>query len=748
MKHVLLILAVCAIALGLSAQNLVVNPSFEITTSNCTNMGGEGFFTDLNGSWDNASSNALGDSCSSPDLFSACNVIFGNPAPTNMPNSVLGFQYSRTGTRHAGIITHESLDEYREYIQGRTSSPLVAGQSYCVSMYVSLGDDVMFATDNIGVYFGNTPYYRDPCPGQTNSGIYLTPQLNYDCGPITDTENWVRLEWNYVASGGEQYFIIGNFYNNANTTIVSNPGGSFINPYAYYFIDDVSIVATNECCHADLLPVESLCVSDGPVTLEAVGGTGSSCSQNTNGTWSGNGITNASSGTFDPSVAGTGSHTITYTLTCGYSVDMEVNVYACSALTVCQEANGDLTVSGGTGPYTWSELTEVEDCSACQDVFPLPPCSFPPGCSVLVQDWVEFGNTPTVTPTGNWPVQVTDSQGGVLEIASASEVSLCNQSPCELELNLVSMVGACSAGATGSITVGAQGNIGAVTYTWNTTPVQTGETATGLAPGTYTVTAVDQQGCEATLTQTIEEGSVTADAGEDQTICKGESVTLTGSGGVDYLWSNADGATAAGQSITFNPSSTTVYTLTVTGDNGCTDTDEVTVHVYQTPVVNLLSPVTEICDNASPIELQEDPAGGTFDRPGMNGEMFDPAAAGIGTHVITYTYYEVPECPGTDQVTITVDICTGVQEQGTLGMFSIWPNPTEGDLVVQYSGDLTGQALIAVTDLTGRTVVQPAKFSLPGMHHTMKLSQLSDGAYLVRITLPDGTVRLARITKQ
>ena len=103
-----------------SAQNLVVNPSFEQTASNCGNFGGEGFFTDLNGSWSNASNNALGDSCSSPDLFSACNTLFGNPTPTNMPSAVLGFQYSRTGTRHAGIITHEALSDYREYIQGRT----------------------------------------------------------------------------------------------------------------------------------------------------------------------------------------------------------------------------------------------------------------------------------------------------------------------------------------------------------------------------------------------------------------------------------------------------------------------------------------------------------------------------------------------------------------------------------------------------------------------------------------------------
>ncbi|MCB0755617.1 MAG: T9SS type A sorting domain-containing protein [Flavobacteriales bacterium] len=728
-------------------QNLVVNPSFEQTTSNCGNFGGEGFFTDLTGSWDNASNNVGGDSCSSPDLFSACNLIFGNPAPTNMPNSVLGYQYARTGTRHAGIITHEALDEYREYIQGRTTTPLVAGQSYCVSMYVSLGNAVLYATNNMGIYFGSVPYQRDPCPGQNNSGIYVTPQLNYDCAAITDTSNWVRLEWNYVASGGEQYFLIGNFFTNANTTIVNNPGGTFINPYAYYYIDDVSIVATNECCYADLSSVDPLCVEDDPITLEAVGGVGSSCSNVTTGSWSGNGITNATAGTFDPAVAGAGTHTLTYTLSCGYSSSVDVTVLACAALTVCQESNGDYTVTGGTGPYTWSELGEEEDCSACQDLFPIPPCTFPPGCAVMVPAWIEFGTTATVTPTGNWPIQVVDSEGGTLEIASAAEVPLCTEVPCELGLNLVSAVGPCSGGATGSIIVGAQGNVGAVTYSWDSNPPQTGETALGLSAGTYTVTATDQQGCEATLTQTISAGTVTADAGDDQTICKGEEVTLSATGGVSYEWSNGSG-TAPGQSITFSPTVTTTYTVTATGSNGCTGTDDVTVFVYEEPVVNLISPSYQLCDNAAPIELEEDPTGGTFDGPGMSGSTFNPSAAGVGVHTIVYTYYEVPECPGTDQVTITVDLCTGITDIEAANAIMVLPNPFTGQIVVRNDGPLSGKAQISVTDVTGRVVHEVSSVELGNMNLHIDLSHLADGQYLLNVIKDQNRISTIKLSKQ
>ena len=732
----------------LLAQNLVVNPSFEQTSSNCGNLGGEGFFSDLAGSWDNASNNAAGDSCSSPDLFSDCNVIFGNPSPTNMPNSVLGYQYSRTGTRHAGIITHEALDEYREYIQGRTTTPLVAGQSYCVSMYVSLGNAVLYATNNMGIYFGNTPYLRDPCPGTTNSGIYVTPQLNYDCAAITDTSNWVRLEWNYVASGGEQYFMIGNFFTNANTTIVNNPGGTFTNPYAYYYIDDVSIVATNECCYADLLPAETLCVSDAPVNLEAVGGVGSTCSNAVSGTWSGTGITNASAGTFDPSVAGAGTHTVTYTLSCGYSTDLEVNVNACATLSVCEEANGDYTVTGGTGPYTWSEFGQVEDCSACQTLPLIPPCTFPPGCSVLVNGWIEFGTGATVTPSGTFPIQVVDAQGGVLEIASAAEVPLCSSVPCELEVNLVSSVGSCAGAATGSIVVSAQGNVGTVTYSWNTTPLQSGETATTLEAGTYTVTATDQQGCVATLTQTIEAGTTTADAGEDQTICKGQSVTLSASGGVSYEWSSGAGGTATGQTLTFSPAQTTEYTVTVTGSNGCVDTDNVTVNVYDMPAVSLTTPSNLLCDNAAPITLTESPTGGTFTGPGMTGNVFNPSVAGAGTHTITYTYYEVIECQDSDEVEITVDLCTGVSDLEAASAITIVPNPSSGYVVVRNEGTLSGMAQITVTDLSGRVVQEVSNVELNGMNLPLDLSNLTGGQYLLNIMKDQSRISTIRLTKQ
>jgi len=63
-------------------------------------------------------------------------------------------------------------------------------------------------------------------------------------------------------------------------------------------------------------------------------------------------------------------------------------------------------------------------------------------------------------------------------------------------------------------------------------------------------------------------------AGVDQTVCPGNSVTLSGSGAMTYTWNYG-----VINAIAFVPTSTTMYTVTGTSSGGCTNTDQVTVHV-------------------------------------------------------------------------------------------------------------------------------------------------------------------------
>lgn len=733
MRTFYLILAAMLITIAVNAQNLVVNPSFEQTASNCGNFGGEGFFTDLAATWNNANSNTAGDSCSSPDLFAPCNVVFGFGV-TAMPDNELGWQYARTGDRYVGIITHEPLSNYREYIQGRTTAPLQAGQQYCVSFFVSRGDDVPYATNNLGVYFSNTEYMRDACPGTQNSLINVTPQLNYGCAPITDTANWVRLQWNYTAVGGEQYFTIGNFYNNANTTIV-NVGGGGLQPYAYYYIDDVSIEATDECCFADIASVDNLCLSDGPVTLSALPGLSSNCSASVSGTWAGPGV-NATTGVFSPSVAGVGIHTVTFSLSCGYQATTSITVNPCAELNVCINPNGDLTVSGGSGSYTWESASTVQDCSGCPFGFCNPIC---PGVTTTV--WTSFSTSATATPPGTWPIRVTDGQGGLVELNSVSGLEECESTGgCTITITPASVVNACG-GATGSATVTVTGASGSASYSWNTNPPQQGLTASGLEAGEYTITVSDGLVCTETLTIAIQDGELFADAGEDRVICKGESTVLEASGGSSYQWDNGLGTDA---SVTVSPAQTTTYTVTVTSGI-CTSTASVTITVADPVVAEILNTTTDFCNNDASIDLTATPAGGVFSGPGVSGSTFNPAAAGSGVHLIVYTYYEFEECPNVATLEVSVDICTGLESMGALRDITVHPNPTSGWLAVRHMNGIAENMNIAVFDQVGRAV--NAQVTRVGDVLTVDMTTLSAGMYLLRVKDAEGHTRSFRIIR-
>jgi hypothetical protein len=705
-------------------QNLVVNPSFEQTASNCANFGGEGFRADLNATWNNANSNIPGDSCSSPDLFAPCNTVFGISV-TGMPNNELGWQNARTGQRYVGIITYSLGSNYREYIQGRTSAPLQAGQQYCVSMFVSKADNVPYATNNMGIYFSNTEYLRDACT--QGSLIPVTPHLNYTCAPIADTLNWVRLQWNYTATGGEQYFVIGNFYTNANS-IIQNTGPSSLNPYAYYYIDDVSIEPAGECCYTQIASVGAKCLSDAPFNLVAQVPLGANCSATLNGTWSGPGV-NATTGLFTPSAAGTGTHTINFTLSCGFVASTTITVNPCAQLTLCLEPNGNLTVSGGSGNYTWASSSTVQDCSNCTFGICSPFC---PGVSTTV--WTTFSTTATATPPGTWPIRVTDGQGGQVLLSNTNGINACSGTiECLISIVPQNVVNACG-GPTGSITVSATGGSGNLSYSWNTSPAQSGPTASNLAAGEYTVTVSDGAVCSETLTLIVQSGAVVADAGEDHVICKGESTTLNATGGTSYIWDNGAGNTA---SVLVSPSSTTTYTVTVTSGS-CSDTDQITVTVADPVIASINPSETYFCNNASSIVLTGEPAGGTFSGPGMTGNTFSPSQAGVGVHYVNYVYYVYEECPSEASVEMTVDLCTGLEDGDHFGDVSIYPNPTEGHVTVELQSVANSRPIITLYDASGRAVVQAKRLASGQSRVALDMTALSRGIYFLRVQTDGG----------
>lgn len=186
---------------------------------------------------------------------------------------------------------------------------------------------------------------------------------------------------------------------------------------------------------------------------------------------------------------------------------------------------------------------------------------------------------------------------------------------------------------------------------------------------TYTVFAQDGSGCSAIDSVTITVNPLpTANAGPDQELCVGGSVILQGSGGVNYTWSPAtflDDTTV--QLPVATPSQSTIYQLTVTDANSCTDTDSVGVVVNPLPVVDA-GPDSTICQNGN-LMLQATGADTYVWSPLVG--LDDPqSATPTASPTTPTTYYvigtDVNGCINSDSVSITI--------------FGV--NPNSGDYII------------------------------------------------------------------
>jgi len=101
-------------------------------------------------------------------------------------------------------------------------------------------------------------------------------------------------------------------------------------------------------------------------------------------------------------------------------------------------------------------------------------------------------------------------------------------------------------------------------------------------------------------------------AGVDQEVCEGASVTLAASGADSYSWDNgiSDG-------IAFTPASTTTYTVTGTDANGCSNTDQVLVTVNSNPTVDAGADQTICSGSSASLSASVSPAGGSFSGGGV-----------------------------------------------------------------------------------------------------------------------------------
>ncbi|MBK9735312.1 MAG: carboxypeptidase regulatory-like domain-containing protein [Saprospiraceae bacterium] len=257
-----------------------------------------------------------------------------------------------------------------------------------------------------------------------------------------------------------------------------------------------------------------------------------------------------------------------------YTVTVTNNSNGCSATAstvVMQDITNPTPSASNDGPLTCSKTTVVMTA--------LPATG-------VTYAWSGGGTnqTKSVTVPGTYTVTVTNNSNGcsatastiVLQDITNPTPSASNDGPLTCSKTTVVMT---ALPATG------------VTYAWS--GGGTNQTKSVTVPGTYTVTVTNNSnGCSATASTVVLQDITppVPNAGPDQSICINTSANLTATGGVLYNWSTNQ-TTAA---ITVTPLATTTYTVTVTGSNGCTASDQVQVIVKPLPVSAITGPAT-IC---------------------------------------------------------------------------------------------------------------------------------------------------------
>ncbi|TGE12811.1 Ig-like domain-containing protein [Hymenobacter elongatus] len=298
----------------------------------------------------------------------------------------------------------------------------------------------------------------------------------------------------------------------------------------------------------------------------------------------------------------------------------------------------------------------------------------------------------------------------------------------------------CFGGTNGSATVSVSGGTTPYTYSWNTTPVQTTATATGLSAGTYTVTVTDASSATITRSFTITQptSAVTGTTVVTNVSCNGGSngaINLTPSGGTSpYTFRWNSGATTEDRTGL----SAGTYSVTITDVNGCTGTVNTTVTQPASALTLTKASQTNIaCFGGNTGAASVNAATGgtapyTYDwTPGNPVGDGTRSVTGLTAQTYTVTVTDANGCTATQSFTLT-------QPASALATTGSQTNVTT-------NGGSNGTATVSVS---GGTPSYTYSWS-PSGGTSATASGLSAGTYTVTVTDANGctTTRSFTITQ-
>ncbi|CAG0956246.1 MAG: DUF2341 domain-containing protein [Bacteroidetes bacterium] len=273
---------------------------------------------------------------------------------------------------------------------------LNAGQQYILSQFQALNDGYYYGTSSqSGQHLTyNDMRFCNSCNQNTfpTSSLgnmhYGTPDFwyylyktasvapSYVLGNISPTTPVVTVLSNDTLCEGDTAFLESNFVNGAtyqwlfnsnliNGAVSQQYGATSSGNYAVVITDQLGCkdtsasvsILVNSLPNATITPIGSICSNAPPVTLNTA---------TPGGIWSGNGITNVNTGEFDPSVAGVGTHIISYSVTdnttgCTGEDTLSIVILDCTGINENGlKADVSIYPNPSNGNFTISIQSEIE----------------------------------------------------------------------------------------------------------------------------------------------------------------------------------------------------------------------------------------------------------------------------------------------------------------------------------------------------------------------------------------------------
>jgi hypothetical protein len=609
------------------------------------------------------------------------------------------------------------------------------------------------------------------CQDAASATIIEVPELNVvvnateiicgteDTGSANVTVGGGLPPYTYMWSTGSSQTFVEDLEDGTYSVVVTDANGcTGFAEFAISIIDDFAI---------SVVPRDVLCFggNDGSILVTASGGTGPYTYAWNNG-MSGMEIIDLTVGSYTVTVTEGNDCVIVETIVINQPPLLTIGVTGSNP--DCFGGSSGTTsafANGGTMPYTftWSNeedtpglidipagtysvtVTDANFCTAVGSVTLVAPLEMDITVSAPIIDcagtasgtataiptggtlpysyiWSNGGNTQMISDisAGIYGVTVTDAAGCQV---SSSTISIQELPQIDINFDVTDI--SCSDQNIGIISTMVTGGSGPYTYFWNNG--LTASTITGLAPGTYTVTVTDDNGCEGVAMATVNATpNLSVGATSTNITCAGFNdgiATAIVSGGTapfSYSWNTgADTETITGLS----PGT---YTIMVTDVNECTGMASVTITAP--PAMSLqTSSVDVTCAGGSDGSASVTAMGGTAPYAYLwSSGSTTPQATGLAIGSYTIEVTDANGCVASAVVAINQPPAVSVSITGA---------------TLTCEGSSTGTAIAVASGGT-----PPYSYSWSTGAVTASVSNLAAGMHSVVVTDANGCTGMSSVT--